>query len=86
MPEQGPVAGETAVRAFLADPERAPTYAALFGGLCLGVAALSAAYDPDWRGRVFQAVNVGYRMADFGLEAIGAWLAREESSGNLPAG
>ncbi|MDW8326504.1 MAG: hypothetical protein RMK99_08065 [Anaerolineales bacterium] len=74
VPERTPVAGEAAVRAFLARTEDVQLYQALFGGLCLGVSALFAALGDNWRRWVFQAVNVGYRMADFGLNEIRGWL------------
>ena len=74
VPERGPVAGETAASEFLVDVTRAPQYQALFGGLCLSVAALAAALGSDWRQWVFQAVNVSYRKPDFGLAEIAAWL------------
>jgi len=67
VPESGIVAGEAAVSAFLTDAFRVSQYRALFGGLCLSVSALAAAWGNDWRRWVFQAVNVGYRMPDFGL-------------------
>ncbi|HET7090423.1 MAG TPA: hypothetical protein VFL17_17440, partial [Anaerolineae bacterium] len=67
VPERGMVAGKAAVADFLADTVRASQYASLFGGLCLGVSALAAAWGNDWRKWVFQAVNVGYRLPDFGL-------------------
>ncbi len=76
VPERGIVAGEAGVSAFLADTSRVSQYQALFGGLCLSVAALAAARGNDWRGWVFQAVNVGYRTPEFGLAEIAAWLAR----------
>ncbi len=74
VPERGMVAGKTAVADFLGDTVRASQYAALFGGLCLGVSALAAAWGNDWRKWVFQAVNVGYRLPDFGLPDITTWL------------
>ena len=67
VPESSVVAGEAAVRAFLTDADRVSQYRALFGGLCLSVTALTAAWGIDWRRWVFQAVNVGYRTPDFGL-------------------
>lgn len=73
VPERGAVAGEAAVRAFLAD-ERWAQYGALFGGLCLGVSALAAARGVEWRRWVFQAVNVGYRTPAFALSEITHWL------------
>lgn len=63
------IGGEEKIRAFLADGERFTMYAALFGGLCFSVSALYDAYGPDWEAWVFQAVNVHYRYATFGLEA-----------------
>ena len=68
------LAGEQAVGALLADQTRAAQYGALFGGLCLGVTALSAALGSDWRRWVFQAVNAGYRLPEFGMVEIQAWL------------
>jgi hypothetical protein len=70
------IAGEGAVAAFLADATRAPQYQALFGGLCLSVSSLAAAWGVDWRRWVFQAVNVGYRTREFALAEITAWLGR----------
>ena len=78
-PEREPVAGEAAVKAFLADSTRLPQYSALFGGLCLSVSALAASRGIDWRAWVFQAVNVGYRTPDFGLNEISDWLAKVKS-------
>ena len=72
--ERGIVAGEASVGAFLADADRVSKYALLFGGLCLGASALAAGYGVDWRKWVFQAVNVGYRLPDFGLRDITTWL------------
>ena len=63
------IGGEEKIQAFLADDERFAMYAALFGGLCFSVAALYDEYGPDWETWVFQAVNVHYRYANFGLEA-----------------
>lgn len=63
------IGGEEKIRAFLADEERFTVYAALFGGLCFSVSALYDWYGPDWEAWVFQAVNVHYRYANFGLEA-----------------
>lgn len=74
VPERALVAGEAALSAFLADPTRLPQYGALFGGVCLGVSALAAALGNDWRGWVFQAVNVSYRTPDFGLNEIKRFL------------
>lgn len=74
VPERAPAAGEAAVRALLARADDVQLYRALFGGLCLGVSALVAALGDDWRRWVFQAVNVGYRTADFGLNEIRRWL------------
>ena len=76
VPEHARVAGQEAVAAFLADSQRLKSYQALFGGLCLSVSALAAARDADWRRWVFQAVNVGYRLPEFGLPELNAWLAR----------
>lgn len=63
------IGGEEKIQAFLADEERFTMYAALFGGLCFSVAALYDWYGPDWNAWAFQAVNVHYRYASFGLEA-----------------
>jgi hypothetical protein len=76
VPERGIVAGEAAVRAFLEDEARVQPYRALFGGLCLSVSALAAAFGVDWRTWVFQAINVRYRLPGFGLAEIAAWLAQ----------
>jgi hypothetical protein len=83
VPERVPVAGEAAVRAFLARAEDTRSYGALFGGLCLGVSALFAALGDDWRRWVFQAVNVGYRTADFGLSEIRRWLELNAAAGSV---
>jgi hypothetical protein len=74
VPERGTVAGEAAVSAFLADEARAPQYQALFGGLCLSISALAAAWGVDWRQWVFQTINVAYRSPEFGLTEMAAWL------------
>jgi hypothetical protein len=74
VPERERVSGEAAVSAFLADERRVAQYSALFGGLCLAVSALAAARGIDWQGWVFQSVNVGYRLPDFGLVEISNWL------------
>lgn len=79
VPEQGPVAGEASVNAFLTDATRLSQYAALFGGLCLSVAALARAWGDDWRRWVYQAVNVGYRTPEFGLNEITDWLRQTPS-------
>ncbi len=71
------IAGAAAVRAFLADPAQFDAYAALFGGLCLSLAALHAAYGPDWESWIFQTMNVAYRLKDFGLAPLARWLATE---------
>jgi hypothetical protein len=63
------IGGEEKIQAFLADEERFTMYAALFGGLCFSVSALYDWYGPNWEAWVFQAVNVHYRYANFGLEA-----------------
>ena len=76
VPERAVVAGEAAVGAFLTDTIRARPYAALFGGLCLGVSALAAGYGLDWRQWIFQAVNVAYRLPGFGLNEVAIWLSR----------
>jgi hypothetical protein len=81
VPEQGVVAGEVAVRAFLSDVSRAAQFAALFGGMCLSLSALVSAWGVEWRRWVFQAVNVGYRLPNFGLDEIAAWLARTARAG-----
>jgi hypothetical protein len=74
VPERGTVVDEATVGAFLGDTDRVSQYAMLFGGLCLGVSALAAGYGVDWRKWVFQAVNVDYRLPDFGLRDITTWL------------
>jgi len=74
VPERGLVAGEAAVRDFLADPSRAQPFAQLFAGICLTVSALVAAWGVDWRRWVFQAINVGYRAPAFALAELAAWL------------
>jgi hypothetical protein len=75
--ENAGIAGEAAVSAYLADADRARQYAQLFGGLCVGVTALATAYGIEWREWIFQAVNVAYRLPDFGLAPIAAWLDRQ---------
>ena len=74
VPERERIAGETAVRGFLTDTDRAKPYGSLFGGLCLGISALAAALGVDWRQWTFQTINVAYRLPDFGLTEIAAWL------------
>lgn len=74
IPERQRVAGETAVIEFLGDEERREMYGRLFGGLCLSVTALVAALGPEWRKWIFQAVNVKYQLADFGVAEIESWL------------
>jgi hypothetical protein len=74
VPERGPVAGESAVSAFLSDATRLPPYRALFEGLCLSVTALAGAWGVDWRRWVYQAVNVGYRTPEFALNEMAEWL------------
>jgi len=68
--------GRNAVGANLVDGDRWRDYAMLFGGLCLSVSALAESYDVDWRRWVFQAVNVAYRLPQFGVKEIAAWLGR----------
>ena len=67
--EASKVGGEEKVRGFLSNEELFESYAALFGGLCFSVSALREWYGPEWEQWVFQAVNVHYRYARFGLEA-----------------
>ncbi len=70
------IAGEAAVGAFLTNPDRVRQYAILFGGLCLSVTGLVADYGIEWRQWIFQAVNVAYRLPDFGLASIASWLGQ----------
>ncbi|MBI3362191.1 MAG: hypothetical protein HY023_13895 [Chloroflexi bacterium] len=72
--EGNKVGGEEKIKTFLADENRFATYAALFGGLCFSVAALYNAYGLHWEQWAFQAVNVHYRYAAFGLEPWAKWL------------
>ncbi len=74
--ERERIAGETAVRSFLADADRARSYGSLFGGLCLGISALASALGVDWQQWTFQTINVAYRLPDFGLTEIAAWLSQ----------
>lgn len=76
LAEVGKIGGEAKVRAFLADETRFDMYAGLFGGLCFSLAALYDWYGPDWQAWIFQAVNVHYRYADFGIEAWEKWLGK----------
>ena len=76
--ERERIAGETAVRGFLADSDRAGPYRLLFGGLCLSVSALAAALGVEWRQWIFQTINVAYRLPDFGLAELAAWLKDKE--------
>lgn len=81
VPEQGVVAGEAAVQAFLGEAAHAAQFQALFGGLCLSLSALVGAWGVDWRRWVFQTVNVNYRSPNFGLDEIVAWLERQAPVG-----
>ncbi len=74
MAEGRKIGGEEPVRAFLANAEQCEAYAALFGGLCFSVSALYDWYGPEWESWIFQAVNVHYRYAGFGLEQWAKWL------------
>ena len=65
---------------FLANPDLYETFAALYGGLSFSVAALYAQYGSQWQDWVFQAVNVHYRYASFGLEAWTRWLDASASA------
>lgn len=69
------IGGDNLIEAFLANEQQFNTYAALFGGLCLSVAALYSRYGPKWEDWVFQAVNVHYRYSAFGLDVWAKWLA-----------
>ncbi len=77
VPDRGLVAGEAAVEGFLADSTACAQYQALFGGLCLSVSALVASLGVDWRRWVYQTINVAYRLPDFGLNEMTAWLSHE---------
>lgn len=77
VPEQSLVAGEDAALAFLSDETRYRPYLRLIQTLCLSVSVLSEGYGPDWREWIFQAVNVHYRMPDFGLTMLSNWLAHQ---------
>lgn len=68
--------GDEKLRAFFADTERFESFLALYGGLSFSLAALAEAYGPDWQSWIFQAVNVHYRYAAFGLDAWAQWLNR----------
>jgi len=76
--EREPVAGDAAVGAFLADASRARQYAMLFGGLCLGISAVTADYGVDWRQWIFQAMNVAYRLPGFGTIPRGKVLVKRK--------
>lgn len=75
--EGSKIGGEEKVRAFLANAELFDAYAALFGGLCFSLAALYDSYGPEWEAWAFQAINVHYRYAGFGLEPWARWLGME---------
>ncbi len=75
VPERGMVAGEAAVERFLADSTACAQYQSLFGGLCLSVSALAARLGIEWRKWIYQTINVDYRLPDFGLNEITAWLS-----------
>lgn len=72
--EGSKIGGAEKIQAFLANDTQFQCYAALFGGLCLSLAALYARYGPEWQNWVFQKVNLDYRLARFGLEAWTAFL------------
>jgi hypothetical protein len=78
VPERERIAGETAVRDFLADTDRVGSYSRLFGGLCLSVSALAVALGVEWRQWIFQTINVAYRLPGFGLTELAAWLEEKE--------
>ncbi len=78
VPERERIAGEAAVRNFLTDAERARPYRLLFGGLCLSVSALAAALGAGWRQWIFQTINIAYRLPNFGLAELAAWLKEKE--------
>ena len=77
LAEASKIAGDAQIRAFLANELQFKTYAALFGGLSLSLAALYDWYGANWREWIFQKVNVDYRLATFGLEAWAKWLEIE---------
>jgi hypothetical protein len=77
MAEGRKIAGDEPVRAFLADGEVFDTFAALYGGVCFSLTALLDHYGRDWEAWVYQAINVHYRYANFGLEAWNRWLGIE---------
>jgi hypothetical protein len=78
VPERARIAGETAVRDFLADADRVGSYSRLFGGLCLSVSALAGALGVEWRQWIFQTINVAYRLPGFGVAELAAWLNEKE--------
>jgi hypothetical protein len=75
--EGSKIAGEAKINEFLANTELFELYAALHGGLSFSVSALYRQYGDAWEDWVFQAVNVHYRYADFGLEA---WARQLEAN------
>ena len=79
VPDRGIVAGEAAVERFLADSAACAQYQTLFGGLCLSVSALVASLGVEWRQWIYQTINVGYRLPNFGLNEITAWLKDDHS-------
>ncbi len=79
MVEGQRVHGEERVRAFIEDTERFETFLALYGGLSFSLAALAAAYGPDWQSWIFQAVNVHYRYANFGHDVWAQWLSQSQT-------
>jgi hypothetical protein len=80
MAEGRKIAGDEKVRDFLADAEVLTTFGALYGGLCFSLGALYDFYGPDWEAWVFQAVNVHYRYATFGLEPWARWLGLDPTA------
>jgi hypothetical protein len=78
MVEGQRIHGEEKLRAFFADTPRFESFAALYGGLSFSLAALYHEYGPNWQDWIYQAANVHYRYAAFGLEAWAKWLSRTD--------
>ena len=78
MAEGQRIHGEEKLRAFFADTARFESFAALYGGLSFSLAALYHEYGPNWQEWIFQATNVHYRYAAFGLDAWAKWLSRTD--------
>src|SRR5574341_2097698 len=80
VPERARVTDESRVRAFLADEDSYQTYVRLLQCLCLSVTTLADHYGVDWRDWMFQAINLHYQLAAFGLREVHQWL--QDSGGS----